>query len=701
MFRATFLAAALLLSTAAAQGAAFDAATVAVEDLAAVDAGGALAGATLSADAISQTVLSAMDPRADPCVDFYRYACGGWLDATKIPSDQARWTRSFSTITEHNREINRQLLEEAAKNPGSDPERRKVGDFYAACMDEDAVDQIGAAPLKAWFAAIDGVQDAASLFAVGARLHRAGAEVLFATAALPDFKDPNTTIAFLSQGGLGMPDRDYYVSDDPKKKELLGKYQEHVARMLALAGEGADAASADAGRIVAFETELAKVSRPRAEMRDRDKLYHKLDRAGLAALAPALPWKSFYDGIGYGDVATVNVTVPEFFAGLEKLVGSTPPDVLRAYLRWQAVHSAADVLARPFVDADFEFYGKTLNGQAEIQPRWKRCVDLTSAALGEAIGRLYVDREFAGNSKQVALEMVRDIEGAFEDNLPNLAWMDETTRQRAIEKARKVTNKIGYPDAWRDYSQLTVTRGDLFADALAANSFEFDRQMRKVGKPTDRAEWRMTPQTVNAYYNPLGNEIVFPAGILQPPFFHKDYPAAMNYGAIGAVIGHELTHGFDDQGRKSDGDGVLREWWEPAVAAKFEQQAACVRDQYSDYEVEPGVKVNGQLTLGENIADNGGLKQAYLAYKGWERRHGAPPPAVAGLTNDQLLFVAFSQVWCTLATPEFQRRQVTIDPHSPGQFRAIGAPSNSAAFGEAFHCAAGTPMRRASQCTVW
>jgi endothelin-converting enzyme/putative endopeptidase len=542
---------------------------------------------------------------------------------------------------------------------------------------------------------------AASLFTVAAKLHRAGSRVLFNSTAQPDFKEPQTTIAFLSQGGLGMPDRDYYVSEDPKKKELLAKYQQHVARMLELAGEPAETAAADAARVVSFETGLAKVSRPRPDMRDREKLYHKMDRAGLAALGPGLPWKAFYDGIGYPGVAAINVTVPEFFQGLDELVASAPPETLRAYLRWHVVHDAANVLPNPFVEADFEFFGKALSGQAEIQPRWKRCVDLTGGALGEAVGKLYVDREFPGNSKQVALEMVRDIESAFEGNLPKLAWMDEATRERAREKARKVTNKIGYPDVWRDYSKLAVSRGDLFGSAVAAAGFELDRVMSKAGKPTDRAEWRMTPQMVNAYYNPPNNEIVFPAGILQPPFFHRDYPAAMNYGAIGAVIGHELTHGFDDQGRKSDGDGVLREWWEPAVAQKFETQAACIRKQYGSYEVEPGVNVNGQLTLGENIADNGGLKQAYVAYKEWERRHGAPPPAVPGLTNDQLLFVAFSQVWCTLATPEFQRRQVTTDSHSPGQFRAVGPARNSAAFAEVFQCPVGAPMRPADACTVW
>jgi endothelin-converting enzyme/putative endopeptidase len=705
MFRTPFLAALSLLAPAfvgvpaAAAGA--EPLAVAAGTTVAGGAAAAPSQTSLTPAAIAQTVLSAMDPKADPCTDFYRYACGGWMASNTIPADQPRWSRSFSVVSEHNREVIRGLLEDAASSAGDDALRRKVGDFYAACMDEAAVEKAGVTPLDAWFTMISGVKDAATLFAAGAKLHHGGTEVLFSIGAQPDFKDPNTTIGLLSQGGLGMPDRDYYLASDPRKKELLAKYQEHVARMLTLAGEPAEAALADAATVVAFETELAKISRPRADMRDRDKLYHKMDRAALAALAPELPWQPFFDGIGQPAIAAINVAVPEFFTGLGKLVAATPPATLRAYLRWHAIHDASEVLSKPFVDASFELYGKALSGQAEIQPRWKRCVDLTGRLLGEAVGKLYVEREFAGNSKEVALEMVRDIETAFEGNLPALTWMDDATRQRAREKARKVTNKIGYPDHWRDYLSVATSRSNLFANALAAATFEFDRQMRKAGQPTDRSEWRMTPQTVNAYYNSLGNEIVFPAGILQPPFFHRDYPTAMSYGAIGAVIGHELTHGFDDQGRKSDGDGVLREWWEPAAAERFEKQAACIRDQYGGYEVEPGVKVNGQLTLGENIADNGGLKQAYLAYQGWEKRHGAPPPAVPGLTNDQLLFVSFAQVWCNMATPEFQRRQVTTDSHSPGQFRAIGAPRNSAAFAAAFHCPVGVAMRPANQCTVW
>ncbi|HEX9800875.1 MAG TPA: M13 family metallopeptidase [Thermoanaerobaculia bacterium] len=659
------------------------------------------AGRDLTPEHIESSVLGSMDRSADPCVDFYRYACGGWLDTTPLPADQSRWTRSFSTITERNREIVRTLLEDAAANPGGSEERRKVGDFYAACMDEEAVERAGIAPLAPWFAEVDAVADAKALFAVTAKLQRAGAGPLFGFGPLPDLKTPDVNVAFIAQGGLALPDRDYYVSEDPKKQEILAAYGQHVARMFELAGVPTADAAADATQVVAFETELAKTSRTRTEMRNIEKLYNRLEREGLHKLAPNLPWQAFYDGTPVPGAQELIVATPEFFETLGKLVETTSYDTLRTYLEWHLLTAAADYLSRPFVDENFAFYGKTLSGQQEIQPRWKRCVAATTGALGEAIGKVYVEQEFAGASKQVAVEMIRDIESAFEANLPQLAWMDDATRERARGKIAKISNKIGYPDSWRDYSALAVSRASYFDNALAGATFETDRQLRKIGQPVDKSEWLMVPQLVNAYYNPLQNEIAFPAGILQPPFFHKDYPAALNYGGIGAVVGHEVTHGFDDQGRRFDPNGVFQEWWEPEVAGKFETAAKCVADQYSTFEIEPGVKVNGELTLGENIADLGGLKQAYKAYKAWEGRHGEPEPLAEGLTNDQLVFVAWGQVWCTVAAPEYVRRQVTTDPHSPGIFRATAPPMNSPEFRQAFGCEAGQPMAPAEMCTVW
>ena len=665
---------------------------------------GAAPGAIVapSTPSIAADVLSSMDRKADPCADFYRYACGGWIDTTKLPADQNRWARSFSVIHEHNRELVREVLEKAAADPGQPTtERGKIGRFYAACMDEAAIEKAGAEPLKPILAKVAAVNGPAAILALTGELHRDNVDAFFGTGVLPDFKNPGVDIAFLAQGGLGLPDRDYYLSDDPKQKEILGAYEQHVGRMLALLGASAEDAAADARRVVAFETELAKASRTRTEMRDLEHLYHKIDRAGLQKLTPELPWQRYFDGLGGPAIVDINVATPEFFEALAKQIPAADAATLRAYLTWQVVNAAAERLSRPFVDENFAFYGATLAGQQEIEPRWKRCVDATQGALGQAVGKVYVEDNFPGTSKQVALEMIGDIESAFESNLPKLAWMDDATRARAREKKAAIQNKIGYPDEWRDYSKLAIGGDGYFADEVAATAFETDRQLAKVGKPVDRGEWRMTPQTVNASYNPLLNDISFPAGILQPPFFNKDFPAAMNYGGIGAVVGHELTHGFDDQGRKFDPSGSMHEWWAPEVSAKFEARAKCVSDAYSAFEVEPGLHVNGELTLGENIADLGGVKEAYQAYKGWEARHGTPEPAVPGLTNDQLFFVAFGQVWCSLTTPEAARMRIKVDPHSPPQFRAVGPLINNPAFAAAFQCAPGTPMNPAERCEVW
>jgi predicted metalloendopeptidase len=655
----------------------------------------------LSREEIAAEVLSAMDLSADPCQDFYRYSCGGWLDSTERPSDQSSWTRSFNVVIEKNREIVKQILEEAGADPGEDPDRQRIGHYYAACMDEAAVEAAGHAPLEPIFEQIATVEDADSLFAVTAALHRKGIGALFAIQAVPDFANPDMNIAFFFQGGLGMPDRDYYVSDDAKKQELLKEYEQHVARMFGLLGEDEATAGKHAAEVVAFETELAKVSRDRTAMRQIDKLYNKIDIQGLKELTPELPWDTFLKATGYPDVKDISVATPEFFEALEGLVAETPSDLLQTYLRWHTVDGTANVLSKAFVEANFDFFGKKIAGQEEIKPRWKRCVSATQGALGEAVGKLYVERMFAGSSKDVALEMIGDIKATFEAGLPDLAWMDDTTRERAVEKLHAMGFKIGYPDKWRDYSSMTITPGDHFANSMAGIEFEYDRQARKVGNPVDRDEWHMTPQMVNAYNNPLMNEMAYPAGILQPPFFHRDFPAAMNYGAIGGGIGHELTHGFDDQGRKFDPKGRLQEWWEPEVADKFMAQAACVDEFFSGYEVEPGAAVNGKLTLGENIADIGGLKQSHAAYKRWESRHGTPEPLLEEITDEQLLFVAWGQIWCTLMTPEYARLQVTTDPHTPAQFRVLGPVSHIPAFAEAFGCEVGDPMRPEEQCLVW
>jgi len=660
-----------------------------------------LAAAELSSEEISADVLGAIDHDADPCDNFYRYACGTWLDSTPLPSDQPRWSRSFSVIRESNREWVRDLLEDAAANPGEDANRQKVGRYYGACMDEAAVDEAGAAPLHGLLSQIDAMGTELSGEALVGELHRAGVSAFFGMGALADFKNPELNIAFMSQGGLGMPDRDYYVSDDEEKKELLAAYEGHIARMFAFLGENAETAAANAARVLELEKRLAVISRSRAEMRNPDKLYNKLDREGLEKISPAISWGEYLAAIGYPDITEINVATPEFFEELNAISSETSLETIRAYLRWHVLDSFADQLSSDFVNANFEFYGKTLSGQAEIQPRWKRCVSATEGALGEVIGRLYVDARFPGASKDVAVEMINDIFVAFEGALPELEWMDDVTRGRAMEKADAIGRKIGYPDVWRDYSGLEVVEGSYFDNYIASNEFDYDYDATKIGKPVDPNEWAMTPQMVNAYYHPLLNEIAFPAGIMQPPFFHKDFPPAMNYGGIGGVIGHELTHGFDDSGRKFAPDGSLQEWWEPEVSARFEERAQCVDDFYSEYEVAEGVSVNGKLTLGENIGDLGGVKEAYSAFKAIEARTGDSTPAVEGLTNDQLFFVSWAQVWCTVASDEYIRRQVTTDPHSPSEFRGNGPLTLNPDFAEAFSCEEGSKMAPANRCVVW
>ncbi|MEO8504667.1 MAG: M13 family metallopeptidase [Acidobacteriota bacterium] len=664
-------------------------------------AGAALAAASdLTPEQINDSVLGAMDRTADPCQDFYRYSCGNWIDKTKMPSDQTRWVRSFSVVTESNRDFLHELLEDAAKNPGKDADRQRFGDFYASCMDETALEEAGVKPLAGYLAKIDKVADGHQAFLLAAQFQRGGGNPFFNMRVAADAKNPTLNILQVGQGGLGMPDRDYYVSTDPKKQALLVGYEQHVARMLGLIGETPDAAAAHAKAIVGFETELAKVARERAALRDANKTYNKLDRHGLAGLAK-LDWDGFFAAAGYPKIEQINVRTPEFFPVLEQQLSKASPDTLKAYLRWNLVNGFSDALPKAFVDAHYDFYGKQLAGQQELAVRWKRCVDATQRALGESVGKAYVDAKFPGDSKKVALEMIGDIETAFADDLPTLSWMDAETQKRALEKKAAVANQIGYPDKWRDYSAMKIARGSYFDNAVASGAFDAKRELDKVGKPVDKLEWPWPPQTVNASYSPAQNRINFPAGILQPPFFNHSFPAALNYGAIGTVIGHELTHGFDDEGRKFDPQGNLREWWSKGATEKFEKVAQCVDDQYSRFEIEPGIHVNGKLTLGENIADNGGLKESWLAFKAYQKRHGNDGGTVPGLLPDQLFFVAHGQVWCGLVSAEQARLRVTTDPHSPSQFRVYGPIANHPNFAETFQCKPGTPMNPVDKCVVW
>ncbi len=641
-----------------------------------------------------------IDFSADPCVDFYQYACGGWLAKTELPGDEVRWLRSFSVVRQQNRETVREILESAHKKPGDDPDRQAISDFYGSCMAEKAVEKAGIDPIIPLLQAIGKIEDTSGIMSMAGQLHRAGVGAFFGFGSVPDFKDPDLNISILLQGGLGLPDRDYYLSDEENFSEIRGKYHVHMEKMFTLAGDSPEVAKKKAEHILGFETKLAEGSRSRTDMRQTDKLYHRVELKGLQEQSPQVNWEAFLKGIGFPDLTLINVATPEYFTLLNGEMTSENLSVLKDYLSWHTLSTFAPRLSSAFVKEDFAFYSQTLTGQSEMRPRWRRCVNATSAALGETIGRVYVAENFAGSSKEIATTMIEDIIKSFEIALPKLAWMDEQTAEIAMKKAKAVSSKIGYPDKWRDYSKLVL--GDSYLEnTLASNRFESDFDLAKVGTPVDKTEWGFPPQTVNAFYNPLNNDISFPAGILQPPFFHKDYPAAMNYGGIGGAIGHELSHGFDDQGRKFDPTGKMQEWWQPEVAELFQVQAQCVDDLYSAVEIEKGVNVNGKLTLGENIADLGGTKQAWQAYQLWNQRNPDVPQYSEKITNEQLFFISFGQLWCTIATPEEMRRLIKIDPHSPGLLRANLPMSQHPAFGEVFGCKEGTPMNPKEKCEVW
>lgn len=648
-------------------------------------------------------VLAAMDRAADPCVDFYRYACGGWLDANTIPPDQARWSRSFSEIAERNREVLRGILEAAAEAPAEDGDAERLGAFWNACMDEEGAEARGVAPLHGLLDEIARVKDVKGAMRVVGRLHRAGTPALFRLSPVGDFKDPDVYLAYLAQGGLGLPDRSYYLDEGERAEGLRRDYAAHVARILSLAGSQAAEAEADAAaaRILAFETEMARSQKPRAALRDPKATYNKLDLEGLEKIAPKVPWRSFLEGAGHGGITSVNVQVPEHVEALGRLLPKTDPGTVRDYLRWHLLRANARLLSSPFVEESFAFYGKRLAGQKALEPRWKRCVELADDALGEALGREFVKLRFSGESKPVAEGMLSRIEEAFARNLDAIPWMDAETKRRALEKMEAVGRKIGHPDRWRDYGALGMREDDLVGNVLAARAFEYDRRMRRVGRPVAKDEWGMTPPTVNAYYSPVLNEMVFPAGILQPPFFDATFPMAMNFGGIGMVMGHELSHGFDDSGRRFDPTGRLAEWWSPEAGRGYEERAACVSDLYATYEPQPGLRLDGRLTLGENIADLGGVRLAHGAWRLWAEAEGGESPEVPDLTPDQLFFVGFAQTWCALQTPEVERLRVATDPHSPPRFRVNGPLSNFEGFAEAFSCPIGSPMRPERTCRVW
>jgi putative endopeptidase len=645
--------------------------------------------------------VSIIDTAVSPCNDFYRFSCGKWMDNTPIPSDRASWTRSFSEILDRNQYVLKDVLEKDLK-ADADPFAKKVHDYYATCMDEDKAESGSLAILKAAFARIDKVTNKKTLAHAVGELHRGGARVLFGFGARQDLKDPKQVIGFADQGGLGLPNRDYYFLDDKKSADLRTLYVDHIGKMLTLAGTPADAAATQAAKIMELETALAKASLTPIQRRDPDKLFHRLERKGLVKTAPSFDWNEYFTTIGVPAIKPINVTVPEFFTALDDVVQKTPPDELKAYLKWHFVEFAADALGKDFVNERFR-YNQALNGAKQLLPRWKRCVESTDRALGEALGRSFVAATGGEKGKTVAKAMILDIESAFDRDLDTLDWMDAAGKKASRDKLHKLFNKVDYPDKWRDYTKMDIGTGSPLENQLAAARFESKRQLDKIGKPLNRKEWGMTPPTVNAYYNGSLKEMVFPAGILQLPFFSPDAPLDSNYGGLGMVMGHELTHGFDDQGRKFDGNGSLHEWWTKETAKAFEERAACVARQYDGYvAVDDGVKpvhLQGKLTLGENLGDIGGLKLMLSALR--ERRKGMAPTNVGGYDDDQQAFISFAQVWCTNARPEQLRTQALTNPHSTSQWRVNGPVSDNPDFAKAFKCAEGAPLAPAQRCQVW
>ncbi len=642
--------------------------------------------------------LQNLDRSADPCVDFYQYACGTWIKNNPIPPDQSRWGR-FSELEERNRDILREILDEAAKpSPNRDSISQKIGDYYAACMDERAIDARGLAPIQPDLDRIRGLKAKSGLAAEIAHLHRQGISGMFDFGSGQDFKNSDMVIAQADQGGLGLPDRDYYFKDDAKSDELRAKYVAHVARMLELAGEAPDRAKADAATVMKMETALAKGSLDLVSRRDPEKVYHKISLQDLEKLEPQFRWTEFLRDTGAPQFESLNVAWPDFFKALNEAIQDYTLDDWKTYLTWHLLHSEARLLPAAFVEENFNFYGKTLQGTAQMRPRWKRCVDFVDAQLGEALGRKFVERTFGAEGKERTLKMVDALEKALGQDIEQLTWMTPATKKQAIIKLHAITNKIGYPDRWRDYSSVVIKRDDAIGNGMRADEFEFRRELNKIGKPVDRGEWEMTPPTVNAYYDPLMNNINFPAGILQPPFFDKRMDDAINFGGIGMVIGHELTHGFDDEGRQFDAKGNLHDWWTPVDAKAFDEREACIVAEYSKFTVAPDVYVNGKLTLGENTADNGGAR---ISLRALHNTNGQSTQKTDGFTPDQRFFLSFGQIWCENDRPEAEVLQVRTDPHSPARFRVNGVLKNMPEFQKAFACKAGQPMVSQNACRVW
>lgn len=643
--------------------------------------------------------LDNMDRGADPCTDFYQYACGAWRKNNPIPPDQSRWSR-FNVLAERNQTILKDILETSAAKTERSAVEQKIGDHYSSCMDEKTIEALGTKPLEAELKKIASLKDKRELAGFLSELHQLGAGALFRMGAAPDYKNSKVIIVHAAEGGLTLPDRDYYLNTDARSVQLREKYTAHVARMFELLGTAKDEAASKAASILALETELAKATMDRVRRRNPLNRHHPMTVAEFAGLAPSFDFAGYMARSGVPKTDKLNVTNPDFFKALEKTLATASLDDLKTYLTWKYLHANAELLPSAFVNENFDFFGRTLTGARQLRPRWKRCVAAVNEDLGEALGQKYVEVAFGPEAKERMAVMIRNLMKALEKDIQSLDWMTAATKKRALEKLAAIQNKVGYPGKWRDYSALEIRKGDAFGNTLRARAFEYNRQLSQIGKAPDPMEWRMTPPTVNAYYSPLENNINFPAGILQPPFFDVKMDDAVNYGAIGAVIGHEITHGFDDSGRRFDGNGNLNDWWTPEDAAEYEKRAGCIDKQYSEYTTTGEMKINGKLTLGENVADNGGLRIAFMALM--DALEGKPREKIDGFTPEQRAFLGFAQVWCENITDEAARLRTQTDPHSLGRWRTNGTLSNMPEFWQAFGCKAGQPMVRGEKaCRVW
>ena len=646
--------------------------------------------------------IEAIDKAVEPCNDFYQFACGNWQKVSEIPADQTEWG-AFDELYERNLVTLRGILEKAAgAGSARTPIEQKIGDYYAACMDEKAADAKGLDPLKAELDRVAAARDKAALIELVGRSHLIGANSLFNFASGPDLHNADQVIAYIDQGGLTLPDRDYYLKDDDKHKEMRQHLVDYSAQIFTLAGQSPGKAAESAQTVLRIETALATAEMDRTLRRDPRNRDHKMKRDEAVAMAPNFLLNRYFAAVKAPSFSELNVSNPEFFKQVNSVIEKEPLDALKTYVSWHLLNSTAPWLSKPFVDANFKLQ-QQLTGQSEIQPRWKRCVDATDGALGEALGQKYVELTFGADGKQRMLKMVDALEAALDEDIRTLPWMTDETKKQAKVKLAAIRNKIGYPDVWRDYSALSIETGDLIGNFLRANEFESNRQIAKIGKQLDRKEWGMTPPTVNAYYNGSRNEIVFPAGILQPPFFDKQMDDAVNMGGIGVVIGHELTHGFDDQGRKFDPQGNLRDWWTEQDGKEFDKRASCIANEYGNFVAIDDLKLNGKLTLGENTADNGGARIAFNALQKMiaEDKTGKAAQKIDGYTPEQRFFLGFGRVWCEMRRPEFSRMLVTVDPHSPGKYRIDGVVQNMPEFQKTWGCKAGQPMVAENACRVW